>query len=116
MDAEADQMCEATGNSRNGYGPRTLKTCVGAVPECAQAAPGQLLPRGRHHPLPAGRPGPGGGRGRDVHTGTSARKVQRVTERMGVSRLSKDQVSAIARARVQMAVVSAQINSGNPLK
>ena len=29
MDAEADQMCEATGNSRNGYGPRTLKTCVG---------------------------------------------------------------------------------------
>ena len=28
MDAEADQMCEATGNSRNGYRPRTLKTCV----------------------------------------------------------------------------------------
>ena len=35
---------------------------------------------------------------------------------MGVSRLSKDQVGAIARAREQMAVVSAQINSGNPLK
>ena len=109
-------MCEATGNSRNGYGLRTLKTCVGAVPEGAQAALGQLLPRGRHHPLLAGRPGPGGGRGRDVHTGTSTHKVQRVTERMGVSRLSKDQVSAIARACEQMAVVSAQINSGNPLK
>ena len=49
-------------------------------------------------------------------TGTSTHKVQRVTERMGVSRLSKDQVGAIARAREQMAVVSAQINSGNPLK
>ena len=24
-------MCEATGNSRNGNGPRTLKTCVGEL-------------------------------------------------------------------------------------
>ena len=31
MDAEVDQMCEATGNSRNGYGLRTLKTCVGEL-------------------------------------------------------------------------------------
>ena len=29
MDAEADQMCEATGNSWNGYRTRSLKTCVG---------------------------------------------------------------------------------------
>lgn len=39
----------------------------------------------------------------------STHKVQRVTERMGVSRLSKDQASAIARAH-------AQINSGDSLK
>ena len=31
MDAEADQMCEATGNSRNGYRARSLKTCVGEL-------------------------------------------------------------------------------------
>ena len=31
MDAEADQMCEATGNSRNGHRTRTLKTCVGEL-------------------------------------------------------------------------------------
>lgn len=31
MDAEADQMCEATGNSRNGYRTRMLKTCVGEL-------------------------------------------------------------------------------------
>ena len=29
MEVEADQTCEATGNSRNGYRTRTLKTCVG---------------------------------------------------------------------------------------
>ena len=31
IDAEAVQMCEANGNSRNGYRPRTLKTCVGEL-------------------------------------------------------------------------------------
>ena len=31
LDAEADQMCEATGNSRNGYRTRMLKTCVGEL-------------------------------------------------------------------------------------
>ena len=29
MSAEADQLCEATGNSRNGYRERTLTTCEG---------------------------------------------------------------------------------------
>lgn len=29
MATEADQLCEATGNSRNGYRERSLKTCVG---------------------------------------------------------------------------------------
>ena len=28
MDAEADQMCETTGNGRNGYRPRTLRDSV----------------------------------------------------------------------------------------
>ena len=31
LDAEADQMREATGNSRNGYRTRSLKTCVGEL-------------------------------------------------------------------------------------
>ena len=31
MAAEADQMCEATGNSRNGYRERKLETCVGTL-------------------------------------------------------------------------------------
>ena len=31
MSAEADQLCEATGNSRNGYRDRRLTTCVGVL-------------------------------------------------------------------------------------
>ena len=27
MDAEAEEMCSASGSSRNGYHPRTLNTC-----------------------------------------------------------------------------------------
>lgn len=43
MSAEADQLCDATGNSRNGYRERRLVTCVGtlarcASPSCASAA------------------------------------------------------------------------------
>lgn len=31
MSAEADQLCAATGNSRNGYRERGLITCVGTL-------------------------------------------------------------------------------------
>ena len=31
MSAEADQLCEATGNCRNGYRERKLATCVGML-------------------------------------------------------------------------------------
>lgn len=31
MSAEADQLCESTGNSRNGYRERKLVTCVGTL-------------------------------------------------------------------------------------
>ena len=110
-------MCEATGNSRNGYGPRTLKTCVGElslrVPKLRSGSfsPEDVITRYQRvdQALAAAA-------AETCATGTSARKVQRVAERMGVSGLSKDQVGAIAPAHAQMAVVSAQINSGNPLK
>ena len=97
MDAEADQMCEATGNSRNGYRPRTLKTCVGElslrVPKLRSGSffPEDVITRYQRvdRALAAAV-------AEMYATGTSTRKVQRVAEKMGVSRLSKDQVSAIA--------------------
>lgn len=48
MDAEADQMREATGNSRNGHGTRMLKTCVGElslrVPKLRSGSGGPTVP------------------------------------------------------------------------
>ncbi len=45
MDAEADQMCEASGNSRNGYRERSLLACVGKLtPRVPELRCGSLLP------------------------------------------------------------------------
>ena len=98
MDAEADQKCEATGNSRNGYGPRTLKTCAGELslrvpkPRSGSFFPEDVITRCRRvdRALAAAA-------AETCATGTGTRKVQRVAEGMGVSRLSKDQASAVAR-------------------
>lgn len=96
MDAEADQLCGGGANSRNGYRERAIAACVGTltlripklrsdsffpedVIERCQRADRALLAAVTEM----------------YATGTSTRKVQRVAEKMGVSRLSKDQVSAI---------------------
>jgi len=74
MDAEADQLCGGGANSRNGYRERSLATCVGT-----------LTLR-----IPKLRSGSFSRRTCSSATGTSTRKVQRVAEKMGVSRLFKD--------------------------
>lgn len=96
MDAEADQLCEASGNSRNGYRERRLKTCVGdltlRVPKLRTGSffPEDVIERYQRvdRALAAAVAEMYAG-------GTSTRKVQRVAEAMGVSSLNKDQVSAI---------------------
>ncbi len=96
MDAEADQLCKAPGNSRNGYRERSLKTCVGElrlrVPKLRSGSffPEDVIERYQRvdRALAAAVAEMYAG-------GTSTRKVQRVAEKMGVPRLSKDQVSAI---------------------
>lgn len=97
MDAEADQLCAGGGNSRNGYRERSLATCVGTltlrIPKLRSGSffPEDVLERYQRvdRALVAAV-------AEMYATGTSTRKVQRVAEKMGVSRLSKDQVSAIA--------------------
>lgn len=96
MGAEADQLCEATGNSGNGYRERMLTTCVGTPPPgVPRLRPGGFLPEDvleRHRRS-----------GRAVvaavaatgATGASTRKVQRVASAMGVGRMSRDQAGAI---------------------
>ena len=96
MSAEADQMCAATGNSRNGYRERTLTTCVGTltlrVPKLRSGSffPDDVLERYQRvdRAIVAAV-------AEMYATGTSTRKVQKVAQAMGVERLSKDQVSAI---------------------
>lgn len=96
MSAEADQMCEATGNSRNGYRERRLVTCVGTltlrVPKLRTGSffPGDVIERYQRvdRAIVAAV-------AEMYATGTSTRKVQKVASAMGIERLSKDQVSAI---------------------
>ena len=97
MDAEADQLCGGGANSRNGYRERSLATCVGTltlrIPKLRSGSffPEDVLERYQRvdRALVAAV-------AEMYATGTSTRKVRRVAEKMGVSRLSKDQVSAIA--------------------
>ena len=96
MDAEADQLCSGS-NTRNGYRERRLKTCVGAltlrIPKLRTGSffPDDVIERYQRvdRALVAAV-------AEMYATGTSTRKVQRIAEKMGVSKLSKDQVSAIA--------------------
>ena len=90
-DAKADQLCSGGANSRNGYRERNPVTCVGDIT--------MRIPKLR----------PGSFSSEDVveryqrvdravvsavaemyATGTSTRKVQRIVEKLGVSRPSKD--------------------------
>lgn len=97
MDAEADQMCGES-NSRNGYRERKPATCVGTltlrVPKLRQGSffPDDLLTRYQRadRALIAAV-------AEMYATGTSTRKVQRIAQKMGIDRLSKDQVSSMAR-------------------
>ena len=96
MSAEADQLCESAGNSRNGYRERRLITCVGTltlrVPKLRTGSffPDDVLERYQRvdRAIVAAV-------AEMYATGTSTRKVQKVAAAMGIERLSKDQVSAI---------------------
>lgn len=97
MDAEADQLCGGGANSRNGYRERGLATCVGTltlrIPKLRTGSffPDDVIERHRRvdRVLVAGV-------AEMYTTGTNTRKVQRVAEKMGVSRLD-----AMARRRLR---------------
>jgi len=97
MGAEADQLCEATHNSRNGYRERRLTTCVGTltlrIPKLRVGSffPDDVIERYQRvdRAIVAAV-------AEMYATGTSTRKVQKIAGAMGIERLSKDQVSAIA--------------------
>lgn len=97
MDAEADQPCGGGANSRNGYRERSLATCVGTLTlRISKLRSGSFFPEDVLERYQRVDRALVAAVAEMYATGTSTRKVQRVAEKMGVSRLSKDQVSAIA--------------------
>lgn len=96
MSAEADQLCRATGNSRNGYRERMLTTCVGTLTlRVPKLRTGSFFPEDvleRHQRVDRAVVAAVA----EMHaTGTSTRKVQGVASAMGIERISGEQVGAI---------------------
>lgn len=97
MDEEADRLCGDGANSRNGYRNRTLETCAGTpnlrIPELRRGSffPEDVLERHRRVDRALVAPV-----AEMYATGTGTRKVQRIAEKMGIERLGRDRVGAIA--------------------
>ncbi len=99
MSAEADEPCAASGNSRNGYRERKLLTCVGTLTlRIPKLRAGSFFPENVIERYQRVDRALVAAVAEMYATGTSTRKVQRIAEKLGVDRLSKDQVSAIARS------------------
>lgn len=99
MDAEADEMCAAHGNSRNGYRERRLTTCVGTITmRVPKLRTGSFFPEDVIERYQRVDRALVAAVSEMYATGTGTRKVQQVARAMGVDRLSKDQVSAMARS------------------
>ena len=93
MDEQADQLCGDGANSRNGYRDRGLESCVGTLnPRIPKLRTGSLFPEDvlESHRR-AGR-ALAAAVAEMYAAGTSTGKVQR----MGVERLGRDRVNAIA--------------------
>ena len=96
MDAEADQLCAGGANSRNGYRERNLVTCVGDITlRIPKLRSGSFFPEDIVERYQRVDRAVVAAVAEMYATGTSTRKVQRIAEKLGISRLSKDQVSAL---------------------
>ena len=97
MDAEADQLCAGGANSRNGYRERNLVACVGDITmRIPKLRSGSFFPEDVVERYQRVDRAVAAAVAEMYATGTSTRKVQRVAEKLGISRLSKDQASAMA--------------------
>ena len=94
MDAEAAQLCAGGANSRNGYRERNLVTCVGDITmRIPKLRSGSFFPEDVVERYQRVDRAVVSAVAEMYATGTSTRKVQSIAERLGISRLSKDQVA-----------------------
>ena len=97
-DAEADQLCAGGANSRNGYREHNLVTCVGDITmRIPKLRSGSFFPEDVVERYQRVDRAVVSAAAEMYAAGTSTRKVQRIAKKLGISRLSKDQVSAIAK-------------------
>ena len=90
-DAKADQLCSGGANSRNGYRERNLVTCVGDITtRISKLRPGSFSSEDVVERYQRVDRAVVSAVAEMYATGTSTRKVQRIVEKLGVSRPSKD--------------------------
>lgn len=95
MDAQADMACEDGATARNGYRERGLATPVGdIVLRIPRLRAGTHFPEG----LIERRSRADRAVAESWTNGVSTRKMERIARKMGIGRLSKDQVSAMCRS------------------
>ena len=113
MDAEADQLCSGGANSRNGYREHNPVTCVGDITmRIPKLRSGSFFPEDVVERYQRVDRAVMSAVAEMYATGTSTRKVQRIAEKLGISRLSKNQISAIAKG---LGVHGAQLVTSNAL-
>ena len=96
MDAQADALCEDGANARNGYRERGLATAVGDITmRIPKLRAGTHFPEGMIERHGRADRAVAAAVAEMYQNGVSTRKVQGVAERMGISRLSADRVSAM---------------------
>lgn len=96
MSAEVGQLCEATSNSRNAYRESILTTCVSTLTlRAPKLRSGSFFPEDALERYQRVDRAVVASVAEMYATGTSNRKVQRVTSAVGIERISRDQASAI---------------------
>lgn len=107
MGAEAGQLCAGGANSRNGYRERNLVTCVGDITmRIPKLKSGSFFPEDVVERYQRVDRAVVSAVAEMYATGTATRKVQRIAEKLGISRLPKDQVSANQRHGFILKVIS----------
>ena len=99
MDAQADMLCEDGANSRDGYRERGLATPVGDITlRHTQARAGTCFPEGIIERYSRADRAVAAAVAESWANGVSTRKMERIARKVGIERLSKDQVSAMCRS------------------
>lgn len=99
MDAQADMACEDGATARNGYRERGLATPVGdIVLRIPRLRAGTYFPEGLIERCSRADRAVAAAVAESWANGVSTRKMERIARKMGIERLSKDQVSAMCRS------------------